>query len=109
VFFAALIVNYDYKALTRKSSGGHKAKRRKEEKPKPEEQEGKPQHQHCPPARRHFLVKNMSHLQKPNMYIYGGSRNEAITNDKVKKKRIVINKKSFTLTIYCLTAGPVLD
>jgi hypothetical protein len=32
------------KNLTRKSSGGHQAKRRKEEKPKPEEHEGMPQH-----------------------------------------------------------------
>jgi hypothetical protein len=42
------------KILTRKSSGGHQAKkRRKEEKnPKPEVQEGMPQHQHCPPERR---------------------------------------------------------
>jgi hypothetical protein len=40
------------KFLTRKSSGGHQAKRRKEEKTKPEEQEGMPQHQHCPPEKR---------------------------------------------------------
>jgi hypothetical protein len=38
--------------LTRKSSEGHQAKRRKEEKPKPEEQEGMPQRQHCPTAKR---------------------------------------------------------
>jgi hypothetical protein len=37
------------KFLTRKSSGGHQARKRKKErkkKPKPEEQEGMPQHQH---------------------------------------------------------------
>jgi hypothetical protein len=34
------------------SSEDHQAKRRKEEKPKPQGQEGMPQHQHCPPAKR---------------------------------------------------------
>jgi hypothetical protein len=38
--------------LTRKSSGAHQAKRRKEEKAKPEEHEGMPQHQHCPLEKR---------------------------------------------------------
>jgi hypothetical protein len=37
------------KFLTRKSSGGHQAKKKRRKKPKPEEQEGMPQHQHCPP------------------------------------------------------------
>jgi hypothetical protein len=40
------------KILTRKSSGGHQAKRKKRKKPKPEEQEGIPQRQHCPPEKR---------------------------------------------------------
>jgi hypothetical protein len=44
--------------LTRQSSGGHQAKRRKEEKPKPEEQEGMPQHQHCPP----MYVKSVAEI-----------------------------------------------
>jgi hypothetical protein len=36
--------------LTRKSSGGHQAKRilKRRKKPKPEEQEGTPQRQNCP-------------------------------------------------------------
>jgi hypothetical protein len=39
--------------LTRKISGGHQAKRRKEgKKPKPEEQEGMLQRRHCPPEKR---------------------------------------------------------
>jgi hypothetical protein len=38
--------------ITRKSSGGHQAKRRKEKKLKPEEQEGMPQRLHYPLEKR---------------------------------------------------------
>jgi hypothetical protein len=49
-----VVLKVQKKILTRKSSGGHQAKKKEErrEKPKPKEHEGMPQHQHCPPEKR---------------------------------------------------------
>jgi hypothetical protein len=42
------------KNLTIESSGDHRAKEERREKPKLEEHEGMPQHQHCPLAKRRY-------------------------------------------------------
>jgi hypothetical protein len=49
LMLCALMYLLILKFLTRKSSGGHQAKRGK--KPKPEEHKGMPQRQHCPPEK----------------------------------------------------------
>jgi hypothetical protein len=50
--------------LTRKSNGGHHAKRRNAEKRKPEEHEGMPQRQHCPHAKRREDWKSEYHEEQ---------------------------------------------